>query len=137
MNKKKKIDERFKNFIKKRVKYILSRCDLSSYTYKFIFSDSEYGDSGKTNGLIEAEIDILPEYQSFTLTIYQALEEKYKCGNRSDVDDVLCHEMGHLHTEKLCNLSGEPYKTEQEVKKVNEELVTKIGNYLYYIINHQ
>ena len=49
--------------------------------------------------------------------------------------DVLCHEIGHIHTQRLYDLAEESYKTESEVDKANEELTTKIGNYLFKLSN--
>lgn len=136
MNKKKyQVSNKFKKFIHDSIREILVIADLPSYTYSTSFMDSFHGDVDSRGHGTQAEIDVLPEYQSFTITIFKTLEEDFKKGFLRTVYDVLCHEIGHIHTEKLYSLADEPYKTEEEVRKSNEELATKIGNYLFRLQN--
>jgi len=127
--------EKFKKFVNKSIKTILIHSDLPEYKYNLIFSDTHVKDNDKRGHSIEAEIDVLPEYQSFTMTIYKIMEKDFKKGFKDNVFDILCHEIGHIHTEKLYDIGEKPYKTEEELTKTNEELATKIGNYLFRICN--
>lgn len=122
---------KFKKFINDSIKSILAAADLPSYSYSTVFESHIHVNEDKRAHGIQAEIEVLPEYQSFTITIYKNLEESFKKGFNNTVFNVLCHEIGHVHTEKLYDLAAETYKTEEEVRKSNEELSTKIGNYLY------
>lgn len=132
MNKKKyEFSKKFKKFINDSIYDILITADLPSYTYSVSFRDSLSGDvDGRGHGT-QAEIDVLLEYQSFAISIYKNLEEDFKKGFTNKIYDVLCHEIGHIHTERLYGLAYEPYKSEEEVRKANEEAATKIGGYLF------
>lgn len=124
---------KFKKFVEDSVNRILNNSDLPGYKYTITFINESPHDHSKNNHTVQAEIDVLPEYQSFTLDIFRSLQESFNKGNLDDVFDVLCHEIGHIHTQKLYNLIEEPYKTVVQSDEANEELSTKIGNYIYKI----
>ena len=137
MNNKKYSFPQFKKFVTESVDYILRVADLPHFERSIIF-ENEYKTEQEINGSnhgVEAEIDVLPEYQSFDVTIYKVLFDFYKKGKRQQVFDALCHEIGHVHTSRLAQLAIEPYKTEKEVEHADEELTTKIGHYLSRISN--
>ena len=136
MNKKQnQFSNKFKNFVNIAVRKILNYADLPEYKYDLNFVYEDVHDSKNSHHTVQAEIDVMPEYQNFTLTVYKDLEKQYNKGFLNEVFDVLCHEIGHVHTQKIYDLVREPYKTEKETDMVNEELSTKIGNYLYRILD--
>ena len=128
MNKKQKgFSNKFKNFVLIAVRKILNHSDLPEYKFDINFVYEDVHDSKNNHHTVQAEIDVMPEYQNFTLTVYKDLENEYNRGCLNEVFDILCHEIGHVHTQKIYDLAREPYKTEKETDMVNEELSTKEG----------
>lgn len=125
--------KKFKDFIDATLNEIMRHADLPSYTYSIIYVEGSHPDDHASNHSVAADISVLSEYQSFDVRVYEMLFNFYEDGLLGRVMDILCHEVGHIHTDKLFELIEEPYKTEREVEKVNEELTTKIGGYLYTI----
>ena len=127
----------FIDYIRGTVLEILQVSDLPHYTYDIVLID-HYMDNHTSDGShnsINAEIHALPEYQNFTLDVFKSMFDLYKEKNFQELSEILCHEIGHLHTQRLFSLSQEPFKTAQEITKANEELTTKIGYYLFGRLN--
>src|SRR3990167_8129386 len=101
MSKKNKdvFSKKFRKFISDSVNKILAFCDLPSYTYNINFINEEphkYVEDGYSSGEIDAEIEVLPEYQNFNLSVFKGLLNIFNKGDFNRVRDILCHEIGHI-----------------------------------------
>jgi hypothetical protein len=117
----------FKEFIFDSLDKILKTSDFGAWRAQVNFKE-EYRKNGEE---IEFEIDCDPEYQQFTLDVYKIVKDYFEAGRFERIYEGLCHEVGHLHTAVLYELTEQPYKSEDEVTRANEQLATKIGYYLY------
>lgn len=108
---------------------ILNISDLPSQRIIYHFNEDEEKEN------IMAEIEVDADYQKAHLIVYKPLYTSYLQKSFDEIQDVLCHEIGHIHTDKLFNLVERPYKTQNEVIDTEENLVTKIGYYLFKLLD--
>ena len=77
MNKKpKEFSKKFKDFVNSSIKEILYNADLPDYTFNITFINEHVTDhkEGHSHSLqTQAEINVLPEYQSFSMAIFKSL----------------------------------------------------------------
>lgn len=91
-----KPNPRFKEFVSKVLTEMRSILLHNEYAMTI-----DYATRNETNerGTLLAEIKTNTVYLSFTVTIFPALESKFKKKEYYEVVAVLCHEMCHLLTE--------------------------------------
>jgi len=125
---------KFRDFVWNTIDEVMEVSDLPTYQIDIAFHKKPRRNKGEDSA-ITADINILPEYQSCRINIYKELENLYNEGQQNRVVDVLCHEVGHIHSRRLAKLIDEPYKTEREAIEADDEISTKIGNYLYRLLD--
>ena len=122
----------FKEFVFDTLDEILIISDLPHFGTEITFCEEELGNNGEI-----CAIYILPEYQTINVNVYGRLEQFYKEGDLDRVYHTLCHEVGHIHTAKLYRLVERSYKSEEEANNADEELSTKIGYYLFKLLQNK
>lgn len=126
MNKKNK----FRDFVYRAVEDILRVSNLPTQKINILFKEAECVHDDSPDNNVPASIVVLSNYQEFQLFVYKALLDIWNMGDMDKVVGILCHEIGHVHSNELVELAESPYKTFKEVEKADEQLATKIGLYL-------
>ena len=119
----KKVNPKFKKFVKEWI-HNYSKCIDNAWHMGDINYFEE--DSGKDGDFVLAEVRIDSFYLNANYNIYPALERRWK-RDPELAKEALAHEVAHIVTHKLHELSICAYRSEDEVKEAWESTTEIVG----------
>lgn len=123
-----KYPEDFKKFVRKCAQDYGWYLKIQHFKVDIFFNktdckDDEIGSGKRTAASINVDV----RYLKATIDIYPRLLDDWKLGSKNEVAESISHEMAHIITQPLFDLTQTTYKTVTETKNEWEALTERIG----------
>lgn len=127
-----KYEQKFKDFVEKWIAEYIYDVFAEEYNHRIIWEENDKIRDDKDENLTDASAMINDTYLYFIIKIYPALQEEWMSGNYSAVKYALLHEVCHLFTRPLVELSlnllNGKLETPQNINRVEERQTQRITN---------
>lgn len=120
----KKPNKKLKELISKYAKEHVWNLGYTHYKMDLTFAEK---DKETDKGIVAAEMAVQRRYLKCELIIFPYLETIWKERGDKVLSEIIAHEVSHLATQHLFELTLQPYKTENESSDAWETLTETIG----------
>ena len=122
----------YRAYIEKKFQDIVDNIiivDFVDLSFRYVEQPKEeiYGD-------IIFSIKFVKPYRRAYVNIYPASYDIYKNKQFQDLERAVIHELCHIHTTHLADLSNNRYSTEKELRETTEELTELICEYVVRLL---
>lgn len=122
-----KYPEDFKKFVRKCVQSYTWYLKVQHYTVELFFEKQAHKDDEGETKKTAASIDVDTRYLKADIKVYPRLLEEWKFKNKREIEQVIAHELSHILTQPLFDLTQTNFKTFSETRDVWESLTERIG----------